>query len=233
MNCFCAASARESRSVMSLNDRASDRCSLLPSTGARTSRIAGCDLLGRVLQMLHRASDRTGDDRAGEQPDQEHRNADRGEVEHDAPHGAVGRRHALGHTDGPGDAAPLQERRGRREDARVECLAAARQLGGAARERLGDLGPVESAGRAGSAPALSASTRAFASTTTTRPRTSFATLRTSAWRLGRSSGASRSEAVAASTSAWLRACDCTSEWTRRFRLIASGTSKARIARTSR
>ena len=172
---------------MSLNDRASDRCSLLPSTGARTSRLPAAIcwaescrcFIGRVIARAMIAPT-SSPMRSTATPIAARLSTTRRTARSVAATLWVTR------------TAPVM-----RPLCRSGAVVARMRASSVLLLRVSWAARPASAwaisGRlngwsGGSEPALSASTRAFASTTTTRPRTSFATLRTSAWRLGRSSG---------------------------------------------
>ena len=113
--------ASRSRSVISLNVRASDRCSVLPSTDRARAEVAAGDALGGLVEPPDRPGDAARDDRAGDEPEAEHERPDEAEREPGAADRAVDGRDALrdAHRAG-GRLQPGLDRDGGREDVLAE-----------------------------------------------------------------------------------------------------------------
>ena len=166
-----AASSPASRSVIALNERASDCCSTLPSTGARGSRsppaIAACDR----LQAPQRPRDPARDQRPG---DDARSPARRAPASAEPPSAATARGHRGDRLRDPhraDHAARAQRSAPRWPAARSpQRRAEAPILDAAPAQRGGDLGPLAWRRRRRPARPLSAGTRPRASTTMTRPR---------------------------------------------------------------
>jgi len=131
-------------------ERAGERLLL----GASLDRRAGAELAlgdpaGGAVEPAYRARDLARHDRAGEQPEAEHEQADQREPDPGAAHGAIDRFDALRDAHRAGGSTAAKYRHRRDQQRLAERLRAALALVGASFERGGDLGAagVGAAGR--------------------------------------------------------------------------------------
>ena len=224
-------SIRPTRSVISLKLRASERCSALPSTGARASRSPAATSSRGVGEPADRPRDPPRDQGPGDHPEGE----DDEREQHDARPPSGGRRSLTASTLCVTRTAPTVRRRGGSARRWRGCRSEACRCGASPGSCCRRAPPRSRAGRRSSAPSSAAAgavgdhsaragRRRSPGRGPTRP-----TWRRAGRASVRSAAPSSSGALAATTSAWLRACPRTSASTRSRRLIASGTPKATTA----
>ena len=232
-NSVWARSARASRSVIRLNERASERCSRLPSTSARASRspeeivsaAAPSRSIGRVIPRASRnaatsAASSTASPTAA--------------IPSTVRRTALLTASTLCVSRTPPTTAPALNTG--RAVARIDLSSVSERRSswnGRPRSAAASSGRLEKSTPIASASAVSASTIPRRSTTTTRARAASPTVLASSPRRSRSRVSISRGTPAASTAAWVRAVARTSSPTRSRRFAPRGTANATITRATR